>query len=119
MPRWNGFDGIAERDKLRVNKLTTKGKIARRKLALQELTKELSNVSRACKVMDYTRQQSHEIRCNLKIHAPRGWSTNRPQRSRRRCSPTSVHPGLGQGLKCCNSNIHGTAQMNNLLKAHI
>ena len=55
---------------LRVNKLTTKGKIARRKLALMEIAKELSNVSRARKLMDYTRQQFHEIRCNLKIYAP-------------------------------------------------
>ena len=33
--------------------MTTKDKIARRKLSLLELARELSNVSRACKVMGY------------------------------------------------------------------
>lgn len=35
--------------------MTTKDKIARRKLSLLDLASELSNVSRACKVMGYSR----------------------------------------------------------------
>ncbi len=36
--------------------MTTKDKLARRQLSLLELAQELSNVSRACKVMGYSRQ---------------------------------------------------------------
>ena len=39
------------------NDMTTKVKIARRKLSLLELASELSNVSRACKVMGYYHQE--------------------------------------------------------------
>jgi hypothetical protein len=37
--------------------MTTKDKVARRKLSLLELASELSHVSRACKVIGYSRQQ--------------------------------------------------------------
>ena len=40
--------------------MTTKDKVARRKLSLLELAAELSNVSRACKMMGYSRQQFYE-----------------------------------------------------------
>jgi transposase InsO family protein len=36
--------------------MTTEEKVARRKLSLLELAQELGNVSRACKVMGYSRQ---------------------------------------------------------------
>jgi transposase InsO family protein/transposase-like protein len=42
--------------------MTTDEKVARRKLSLLELASELSNVSRACRVMGYSRQQFYEIR---------------------------------------------------------
>jgi len=42
--------------------MTTKEKVARRKLSLLELAKDLDNVSRACRVMGYSRQQFYEIR---------------------------------------------------------
>jgi hypothetical protein len=35
--------------------MTTKDKVARRKLWLREMAAELSNVSRACKIMGYSR----------------------------------------------------------------
>jgi hypothetical protein len=41
--------------------MTMKDKIARRKLSLLELAAELSNVSRACKLMGCFRQQFYEI----------------------------------------------------------
>ena len=41
--------------------MTTQEKVARRKLSLLELTKELDNISRACKVMDYSRQQFSNV----------------------------------------------------------
>ena len=52
--------------------MTTKGKIARRKLSLLELASELSNVSRACKVMGYSRQQFYEIRRNFQTYGAEG-----------------------------------------------
>ena len=40
--------------------MTTDEKVARRKLSLLELAQDLGNVSRACKVMGYSRQQFYE-----------------------------------------------------------
>ncbi len=37
--------------------MTTKDKIARRKLSLLELATDLDNLSKACKIMGYSRQQ--------------------------------------------------------------
>ena len=48
--------------------MTTKDKVARRKLSLLELAAELSNVSRACKMMGYSRQQFYEIRRNFQTY---------------------------------------------------
>ena len=36
--------------------MTTNEKIARRKLSMLQLAKELENVSRACEIMGYSRQ---------------------------------------------------------------
>jgi transposase InsO family protein len=52
--------------------MTTTEKIARRKLSLLELASELSNVSRACKVMGYSRQQFYEIRRNFQTYGADG-----------------------------------------------
>jgi transposase InsO family protein len=52
--------------------MTTEQKIARRKLSLLELAQELSNVSRACKVMGYSRQQFYEIRRNFQTYGADG-----------------------------------------------
>jgi len=47
--------------------MTTDEKVARRKLSLLELAQDLQNVSKACKVMGYSRQQFYEIRRNYQI----------------------------------------------------
>ncbi|CUA95690.1 Winged helix-turn helix [Pannonibacter indicus] len=52
--------------------MTTKDKIARRKLSLLDLASELLNVSRACKVMGYSRQQFYEIRRNFQTCGAEG-----------------------------------------------
>ena len=54
------------------NDMTTEQKVARRKLSLLDLAKELSNVSRACKVMGYSRQQFYEIRRNFQTYGADG-----------------------------------------------
>src|SRR5690606_14173921 len=54
------------------NEMTTKEKVARRKLSLLELAQELDNVSRACRVMGYSRQQCYEIRRNFQTFGAAG-----------------------------------------------
>ena len=52
--------------------MTAKDKIARRKLSLLELAADLANVSRACKLMGYSRQQFYEIRRNFQTYGAEG-----------------------------------------------
>lgn len=52
--------------------MTTKNKVARRKLSLLELAHELGNVSKACKIMGYSRQQFYEIRRNFQTYGADG-----------------------------------------------
>ena len=52
--------------------MTTMDKIARRKLSLLDLASELSNVSRACKISGYSRQQFYEIRRNFQTYGAEG-----------------------------------------------
>lgn len=51
---------------------TTTDKVARRKLSLLELASDLDNVSRACKLMGYSRQQFYEIRRNFQTYGADG-----------------------------------------------
>ena len=67
--------------------MTTDVRIARRKLSLLELASDLGNVSKACKLIGYSRQQFYEIRRNYqtfgaeglvdKVKGPRGPHPNR------------------------------------------
>jgi len=52
--------------------MTTDKKVARRKLSLLELAADLGNVSRACRVMGYSRQQFYEIRRNFQTYGAEG-----------------------------------------------
>ena len=52
--------------------MTTRKKVARRKLSLLELATELGNVSKACKIMGYSRQQFYEIRRNFQTFGLEG-----------------------------------------------
>jgi len=52
--------------------MTTDEKVARRKLSLLELSTELGNVSKACRVMGYSRQQFYEIRRNFQTYGAQG-----------------------------------------------
>lgn len=58
--------------------MTTEQKVARRKLNLLELAAELDNVSRACRVMGYSRQQFYEIRRNYQTSGFEGLIDQRP-----------------------------------------
>jgi hypothetical protein len=84
--------------------MTTEQKIARRKLSLLDLAQDLGNVSKACKVMGYSRQQFYEIRRNFQTYG--GFLT----------VPTSVPPccaGSGRtraiGLRQLSSGLAAAA----------
>ena len=47
-------------------------KIARRKLSLLQLAQELGNVSKACWIVGYSRQQFYEIRRSFQLHGADG-----------------------------------------------
>ncbi len=49
--------------------MTINKKIARRKFSLLELAKELNNVSKACKLIGYSRQQFYEICRNYQSYS--------------------------------------------------
>ena len=52
--------------------MTTEKKVARRKLSMLELAAQLGNVSKACKLMGYSRQQFYEIRRNFQTYGAEG-----------------------------------------------
>ena len=47
-------------------------KMARRKLSLLQLAQERGNVSKACRIVGYSRQQFYEIRRNFQVHGADG-----------------------------------------------
>ena len=65
--------------------MTTETKIARRKLSLLQLAAELTNVSKACKIMGYSRQQFYEIRRNYQTYGADGLIDRLP-------GPKGPHP---------------------------
>ena len=52
--------------------MTASLKVARRKLSLLDLAKDLDNVSKACRLMGYSRQQFYEIRRNFQTYGAEG-----------------------------------------------
>ena len=52
--------------------ITLSQKAARRKLSLLELASELANVSKACRIMGYSREQFYEIRRNFQAFGAEG-----------------------------------------------
>ena len=65
--------------------MTTKDKVARRKLSLLELATEMDNVSKACRIMGYSRQQFYEIRRNYQTYGAEGLIDRLP-------GPKGPHP---------------------------
>jgi hypothetical protein len=65
--------------------MTTGNKIARRKLSLLELAQEMNNVSKACKLMGYSRQPFYEIRRNYQTYGVQGLIDRPP-------GPKGPHP---------------------------
>lgn len=120
--------------------MTTEQKIARRKLSLLDLANDLNNVSRACKVMGYSRQQFYEIRRNFQTYGAQGLidrlpGTRGPHPNR---VPAEIeaavldhalaHPCHGalrveqelrlRGLQVSSSGVRGVWQRHGLLTKH-
>ena len=58
--------------------MTTLEKVARRKLSLLELATDMQNVSKACRLMGYSRQQFYEIRRQYQVHGAAGLADRLP-----------------------------------------
>jgi transposase InsO family protein len=120
--------------------MTTDQKIARRKLSLLELASDLGNVSKACKVMGYSRQQFYEIRRNFQTYGaeglidrlpgPRGPHPNRVSAEIEQAvlDHALAHPCHGpmrvaqqlvlRGLQVSSGGVRGVWQRHGLLTKH-
>jgi transposase InsO family protein len=76
--------------------MTTEEKIARHKLSLLDLAQELRNVSKACKVMGYSRQQFYEIRRNYQTYWSSGLLDKLP--GCKGAHPNRVSPEIEQAI---------------------
>ncbi len=119
---------------------TTTDKVARRKLSLLELATDLDNVSKACKLMGYSRQQFYEIRRNFQTYGaqglidrlpgPRGPHPNRvaPEIEKAILDHALAHPCHGatrveqelrlKGVQVSSGGVRGVWQRNGLLTKH-
>lgn len=75
-------------------------KIARRKLSLLQLAQELGNVSKACRILGYSRQHFYEIRRNFQVHGAEGLLDRLPGAKGQRTRP-EVRPWRAAWNKCC------------------
>jgi transposase InsO family protein len=120
--------------------MTTEKKVARRKLSLLELASDLGNVSKACKVMGYSRQQFYEIRRNFqtfgadglldRLPGPRGPHPNRVPAEIEQAvlDHALAHPCHGPmrvaqelvlgGLQVSSGGVRGVWQRHGLLTKH-
>jgi len=120
--------------------MTTDKKVARRKLSLLELASDLGNVSKACRVIGYSRQQFYEIRRNFQTYGAEGLldrllGAKGPHPNR---VPAEIetaifdhalaHPCHGpmrvaqelmlRGIQVSSSGVRGVWQRHNLLTKH-
>lgn len=120
--------------------MTTEKKVARRKLSLLELAADLGNVSKACKMMGYSRQQFYEIRRNFQTYGadglidrlpgPRGPHPNRVPAEIEQAvlDHALAHPCHGplrvaqelvlRGLQVSSGGVRGVWQRHGLLTKH-
>ncbi len=120
--------------------MTTREKIARRKLSLLELANEMDNVSRACRIMGYSRQQFYEIRRNYQTYGadglidrlpgPKGPHPNRvaPEIETAILDHCLAHPGHGalrvahelmlKGVQVSSGGVRGVWSRHGLLTKH-
>ena len=120
--------------------MTTAKKIARRKLSLLELAHDLGNVSKACRLMGYSRQQFYEIRRNFQTYGADGLIDRLPgakgphpnrvsaevekavldfclEQPSKGCLYVAQHLSL-QGINVSSSGVRGVWSRHNLLTKH-
>lgn len=95
--------------------MTTSSKVARRKLSLLELAADLSNVSKACKIMGYSRQQFYEIRRNYQTFGSEGLVDRLP--GPRGPHPNRVDEAVEKAILeyCLKHPTHGPVRVANQL----
>jgi transposase InsO family protein len=120
--------------------MTTETKIARRKLSLLQLAAELTNVSKACKIMGYSRQQFYEIRRNYQTYGadglidrlpgPKGPHPNRVDKAIEKAilDYSLRHPSHGclrvaqqlalEGVQVSSGGVRGVWGRHNLMSKH-
>lgn len=120
--------------------MTTREKIARRKLSLLELANEMDNVSKACRIMGYSRQQFYEIRRNYqtfgadglidRLPGPKGPHPNRVSAEIETAilDHCLAHPGHGalrvahelmlKGVQVSSGGVRGVWSRHDLLTKH-
>lgn len=97
--------------------MTTNEKVAHRKLSLLELAKELNNVSKACKLIGYSRQQFYEIRRNYQTYGAEGLLDKLP--GCKGANPNRVAQKLAlQGVNVSAGGVRGVWQRHDLLSKH-
>jgi len=91
--------------------MTTAKKIARRKLSLLELAQEMGSVSKACRVMGYSRQQFYEIRRNYQTFGAEGLVDRIA--GARSPHPNRVAPEIEQAIlkHCLDHPTHGCTRV--------
>jgi len=119
---------------------TVSQKAARRKLNLLELAQELDNVSKACMIMGYSRQQFYEIRRNFQTYGSEGLLDRIPGATGPHPTRVSeevekaileyslLHPTHGclkaaqqlnlQGVQVSSGGVRGVWSRHNLLTRH-
>jgi hypothetical protein len=96
--------------------MTTESKIARRKLSLLELASDMANVSRACRIIGYSRQQFYEIRRNYQTYGSKGLLDRFP-------GPKGPHPNRVSEIiekaileHCLHNPTHGCIRVSQELQ---
>lgn len=91
--------------------MTTDQKVARRKLSMLQLASELNNVSKACRLMGYSRQQFYEIRRNYQTYGADGLIDRLP--GARGPHPNRVAPEVEQAIldHCLDHPGHGALRL--------
>ena len=95
---------------------TVSEKAARRKLSLLELAEELGNVSKACKIIGYSRQQFYEIRRDFQTYGAQGLLDRLP--GPRNPHPNRVSPEIEQHILdyCLEFPTHGCTRVSQQLQ---
>ena len=88
--------------------MTTNDKIARRKLSLLELANEMSNVSKARRIMGYYRQQIYEIRRNYQTYEADGLIDRLP--GARGPHPNRVSEEVEAAIHVMNNDVLPTSE---------